>query len=85
MYDEENNQPKTFDGFVDSIVYDISNRWIFESLDGFTEDHICEVLKGESMDLLALGNFYMEEEHTIYTYDKLEPYIKINTEDKDNR
>ena len=37
------------------------------------------------MDLVALGNFYMEEEHTIYTYDKLEPYIKINTEDKDNR
>ena len=57
MSEEENNEPNFFDGFVDSLVYDISNGGGFDSLDGFTEYHICEVLKGEIMDLLALGNF----------------------------
>ena len=82
MYEEENIEPKMFDGFVDSLVYDISNRGSVESLDGFTEDHIFEVLKGESMDLVALGNFYMEEEHAANPYDQFEPYISVNNEDK---
>ena len=64
MSKEENNEPKTFNGFVDSPVYGIS--------------------KGESMDLVALGNFDMEEEHVVYPYDQFEPYIGINNEDKEN-
>ena len=40
MNKEENNEPETFDGLVDSPVYGIS--------------------KGESMDLVALGNFNMK-------------------------
>ena len=54
MYKEENNEPETFDGFVDSSVYGIS--------------------KGESMDLVALGNFNMEKEHEVYPYDHSESY-----------
>ena len=83
MYEEENNEPETFDGFIDNLVYDISNRGRFESLDGLIEDPIYEVFKEESMDLLALGNFYMEE-HAVYTYDQSEPYISISNEDKEN-
>ena len=69
IFEEENNEPETFDGFVDSLVYDISNAGSFESLDGFTEDPICEVLKGESIEFVALGNFVMEEEHAANPYD----------------
>ena len=58
------NEPKTFDGFVDSLVYGVS--------------------KGESMDLVALGNFDMEKEHAVYPYDQSKPYITINNEDKEN-
>ena len=45
MFEEENNEPKFFDGFIDNPVYDISNGGIFESLDGFIEDPIYEVFK----------------------------------------
>ena len=62
MSEEENNEPETFDGFVDSPVYGIS--------------------KGESMDLMALGNFDMEKEHAVYPYDQSEPYMSISNEDK---
>ena len=78
IFQEENNEPKNLDGFVDSIVYDISNGGSFESLDGFTEDRICEVLKGESMDLVALGNFYMEQEHETNPYNQSKLYISVN-------
>ena len=64
MNKKENNEPETFDGFVDSPVYGIS--------------------KGESMDLVALGNFDMEKEHAVYPYDQSEPYISINNEEKEN-
>ena len=77
MSKEENNELETFDGFVYSPVYDISNRGSSESLDGFIEDPIHKGLKGESMDLVALGNFDMEEEHVVYPYDQSEPYIGI--------
>ena len=46
MSEEENNEPETPDGFVDSPIYGIS--------------------KGESIDLVALRNFNMEEEHVVY-------------------
>ena len=36
------------------------------------------------MDLVALGNFDMEEEHAVYTYDQFERYIRISIEDKEN-
>ena len=81
MSEEENNEPKTFDGFIDNPVYVISNRGSFESLDGLIEDPIYEVFKEESMDLVALGNFYMEERHAVYTYDQSEPYISTRNED----
>ena len=40
-----------------------------ESLNGFIEDHIYEVVKEESMDLVALENIYVEEQHVVYTCD----------------
>ena len=49
MNKEENNEPETFDGFVDSPVYGIS--------------------KGESMDLVALGNYDIEKQHSKLLYD----------------
>ena len=36
------------------------------------------------MDLVALENFDMENEHVVYPYDQSEPYIPINNEDKEN-
>ena len=45
MSEEENNEPETFDGFVDNPIYDISKGVSFESLDGFIEDPIYEVFK----------------------------------------
>ena len=64
MYKEENNEPETFDGFVNSPIYGIS--------------------KGESMEVVDLGNFDMEKEHAIYPYDQSDPYISISNEDKEN-
>ena len=61
---EENDEPETFDGFIDSPIYGIS--------------------KGESMDLMALGNFDMEKEHAVYPYDQSKPYISISNEDREN-
>ena len=49
MNKEENNEPETFDAFVDSPVNGIS--------------------KGESMDLVSLGNFDMEKDNAVYSYD----------------
>ena len=45
IFEEENNEPETFDGFVDNSVYAISNWRSLESLDGFIEDPIYEVFK----------------------------------------
>ena len=78
--DEENNEPKTFVGFVDNHVYDIYNGGSFESLDDFIEDDIYEGFKEEIMDLVALGNFYVEEEHVVYPNDLFEPFINIINE-----
>ena len=36
------------------------------------------------MDLVALGNFDMEEEHAIYPYDESKSYIRISNEDKES-
>ena len=32
------------------------------------------------MDLVSLGNFYVEEEHAVYPYDLSDPYINIINE-----
>ena len=54
MSEEKNNEPKTFDSFIDNHIYDISNGGSLQSLDGFIEDPIYEVFKEESMGLVAL-------------------------------
>ena len=65
----KNNEPETFDGFVDNHIYAISNWGSLETLNGFIEDHIYEVVKEESMDLVALETIYVEEQHVVYTCD----------------
>ena len=42
------------------------------------------ISKGESMDLVALGNFDMKKEHAVYPHDQSKPYISISNEDKEN-
>ena len=37
------------------------------------------------MDLVALGNFDMEEKHAANPYDQYEPYINVNNEDKEKK
>ena len=37
------------------------------------------------MDLVALGNFYMEEKHAANPYDQSKPYISVNNEDKEKK
>ena len=37
------------------------------------------------MDLVAMGNFYMEEEDATNPYDQSEPYIGFNNKDKKNK
>ena len=37
------------------------------------------------MDLVALGNFDMEEEHATNPYDQSQPYINVNNEDKEKK
>ena len=36
------------------------------------------------MDYVALGNFDMKKEHTIYPHDQSKTYISISNEDKEN-
>ena len=81
MYEEEINEPKTFDGFVYNLFYDISNGGSRESLDGFIEDPMYEVFKEESMDLVALENIYVEEQHVVYTCDQSKTYRSISNEE----
>ena len=37
------------------------------------------------MDPVALGDFYMEEEHAANPYDQSEPYINVNNEGKEKK
>ena len=68
MSEEENNELENFKGFIGNLVYEKSNGGSFESLDGSIEDPVYEVFNEESMDLVALANFYVEEEHVVYPY-----------------
>ena len=56
-----------------------------ESLNGFIEDHIYEVVKEESMDLVALENIYVEEQHVVYTCDYSKTYRSISNEELEKR
>ena len=50
----------------------MSNKYVdneLETFDGFVDSPVYGVSKGESMDLVALGNFDMEKEHAVYVYD----------------
>ena len=71
---------------MENPVYDMNKEENneLETFDGFVDSPVCGISKGESMDLVALGNFEMEEEHAVYPYDHSEPYISISNEDKEN-
>ena len=59
MYEEEDNEPESFEGFIDNRIYVMSKRGSIESLDNFIEDPIYEVFREDSMDFKALGNLCM--------------------------
>ena len=69
MSEEENNEHESFECFIDNPIYDISIGGSIEFVDGFIEDLIYEVFREESMDFEFLGNFCMEEEHRVCSYD----------------
>ena len=62
---------------MENPVYEENNEP--KHFDGFVYSPVYGISKGEIMDLLALGNFCMEEEHAVYPYDQSEPYVSINS------
>ena len=71
---------------MENTVYDMNKEENneLETFDGFVDFSIYGISKGESMDLVALGNFDMEKGHAVYPYDQSEPYISISNEAKEN-
>ena len=67
---------------------DVDNE--LETFDGFVDSLVYGISKGESMDLVALGNFDMKKKHAVYPYDHLEsyhaePHKSINIEDMEKQ
>ena len=54
---------------MENPVYEMYKE---ETFDGFVDSSVNGIYKGESMDLVALGNFDMEKEHVVYPYDQSE-------------
>ena len=78
--EEEYNEPKSFEGFIDNLIHVMSRKGSIESLDSFTEDPIYEVFREDNMDLEVLENLCMEEEHAVCPYNQSKLYISINNE-----